>query len=163
MFHSGGKIAVLALDHRNNMRRLLHPENEKLTTADEIADFKHEVVAALGDAPSAYLLDPLYGAAQNISNSALPGNRGLLLALEETGYSGDAIARESKILEGWDVSKIKRMGATGVKLLVYYHPQSETHRQIEDWSKEPPAIVTGRTSRSSSRFSPILRIQPGNS
>lgn len=127
-----GKFAILALDHRNNMRRLLHPENEELTSSEEIAAFKKQVVTCLGEIPSAYLLDPLYGAAQNIASAALPGSCGLLLAIEESGYTGDASARRSRLLPNWPVEKIKRMGANGVKLLVYYHPRAETHADIEN-------------------------------
>ncbi len=125
------KFAILALDHRNNMRRLLHPENEQSTNAREIETFKNQVIAALAEIPSAYLLDPLYGAAQNITTGTLPGSRGLLVALEETGYSGDPMARKSRVLQDWSVEKIKRLGASAAKLLVYYHPQSKTHAQIE--------------------------------
>ena len=126
-----GKFAILALDHRNNMRRLLHPESEDLTTAIEIIEFKYQVVSALRNIPSAYLLDPLFGAAQCISSGILPGGGGLLVALEATGYTGDQVARQSKILSNWSVNKIKRMGANGVKLLVYYHPEAKTHHDIE--------------------------------
>jgi tagatose 1,6-diphosphate aldolase len=127
-----GKFSILALDHRNNLRRLLHPEDEKLTTGDEISRFKGQVVQALGEIPSAYLLDPLFGAAQSISDQWLPGRCGLLVAVEQTGYAGDPAARESRLLDNWSVDKVKRMGANGVKLLVYYHPQSKTHKEIED-------------------------------
>jgi len=128
----GGKFAILALDHRNNMRRLLHPENEGATTAEEITVFKRQVVAALGNTPSAYLLDPLYGSFQNISSLTLPGERGLLVALEETGYMGAATERSSQCLPKWSAEKAKRLGASGVKLLVYYHPESKTRSQIEN-------------------------------
>ncbi len=126
-----GKIAVLALDHRNNLCRLLHPENAEATTAAEISQFKRQVIAALGEIPSAYLLDPLFGAVQSIASLTLPGACGLLVAVEQTGYVGDPAARKSNILPGWSVEQIKRMGATGVKLLVYYHPEAKTSADIE--------------------------------
>ena len=54
----------------------------------------------------------------------MPGRTGLLVALEETGYSGSDIGRVSTLVEGWSVDKIKRMGADAVKLLVFYHPDA---------------------------------------
>ncbi len=126
-----GKFVVLALDHRNNMRKLLHPKKEDLTTAEEITDFKLQVVRSMGPVPSAYLLDPLYSAAQVISLETLPRDTGLLVALEASGYTGDPSSRVSSILPGWSVEKIKRMGADAVKLLVYYHPQAPSHQEIE--------------------------------
>ena len=51
-----GTFAVLALDHRQNLRKELHPEDPASTTADEMIDFKRTVVRSLsvdrdGDAP----------------------------------------------------------------------------------------------------------------
>ena len=127
-----GKFAILALDHRNNLRNLLHIQDQDPNTDERMAAFKQDVVKALANSCSAFLLDPLYGAAQNIVSQTLPGNCGLLVALEETGYTGDPSARESQILPNWSAAKIKRMGGSAVKLLVYYHPESPTHTHIED-------------------------------
>lgn len=127
-----GKFAILALDHRNNLRNLLHLQEQNPDTDVEMTAFKFDVVRALAKNCSAILLDPVYGAAQNVFSAALPGNCGLLVAVEETGYTGDPVARESQLLPEWGVAKVKRMGASAVKLLVYYHPDSSTHTHIED-------------------------------
>lgn len=119
-----GAFVILALDHRNNLRALLRPEAPHSVTAADMAAFKHEVVAALAPASSAVLLDPVYGAAQCIVGDAMPGQTGLIVTLDETGYTGPSTARVSSVLDGWSVEKIKRMGADGVKLLVYYHPEA---------------------------------------
>jgi tagatose 1,6-diphosphate aldolase len=70
------------------------------------------------------LLDPIYGVAQCITNGALPGCTGLLVSLEETGYSGGREQRLATVEPGWSVGKIKRLGASAVKLLIYYQPDS---------------------------------------
>jgi tagatose-1,6-bisphosphate aldolase len=54
----------------------------------------------------------------------MPGDVGLIVAIEATGYDGPPTARRSRVLDGWSVAKAKRMGATAAKLLVYYHPDS---------------------------------------
>jgi tagatose-1,6-bisphosphate aldolase len=126
-----GKFAVLALDHRNNMRRLLHPEDENATRPEEITTFKQDVLAGLGNVPSAYLLDPIFGAGQAIARGSLPGQCGLLVAVDASGYVGDPTARRSELLEDWSVEKVKRLGSSAVKLLVYYHPQAKSHSAIE--------------------------------
>ncbi len=77
------------------------------------------------------LLDPELGAAQCIASGAMPGDRGLVVALERTGYGGEAHARESRLLEGWSAAKARRMGASAAKLLVYYHPAASTAARIE--------------------------------
>ncbi|MCX8126507.1 MAG: tagatose 1,6-diphosphate aldolase, partial [Dehalococcoidia bacterium] len=39
------------------------------------------------------------------------------------GYSGAADARLTTLLDGWNVGKIRKLGASAVKLLVYYRPE----------------------------------------
>ncbi len=117
-----GTFAVLALDHRQNLRRELHPEAPDATTYDEMVAFKRAVVRALAPSATGTLLDPEIGAAQAIADGSLPGRSGLLVAVEATGYEGTPSARVSRILPGWSVEQAKRMGASAAKLLVYYHP-----------------------------------------
>jgi len=126
-----GALAIFALDHRNNLRRALHPEDPDATTAAEMSAFKRQVIAALAPAATAVLLDPEVGGAQCIAGGALPGRSGLVMAVEATGYTGDATARHSSILPGWSVAKAKRMGVNAIKLLVYYHPDASTAADIE--------------------------------
>jgi tagatose 1,6-diphosphate aldolase len=127
-----GNFAVLALDHRGNLRQLLRPNAPGEVTAQEIVDFKHALVSSLAPAASAVLLDPEFSAAQCITNGALPGQTGLVVALEATGYAGDTTKRVSRVSPGWNVEKTKRMGASAIKLLVYYHPEAETAKAMED-------------------------------
>jgi tagatose-1,6-bisphosphate aldolase len=94
--------------------------------------FKQQVVAALAPVSSAILLDPEFGAAPCVASGALPGQVGLLMAVEATGYTGDPTARQSQILPGWSVAKSKRLGASAIKLLVYYHPDTPAAGAIED-------------------------------
>jgi len=128
---SGGAIAVLALDHRNNLRQSLNPEAPDQVPDAELIAFKQQVVSAVGSAATAVLLDPQFGAAQCILSGALPRQTGLLTAVEATGYTGDPHGRQSRLLEGFGISKARRMGASAVKLLVYYHPEAPTAAAIE--------------------------------
>ena len=131
-----GTLSLLALDHRNNLRKALKPEAPAEVEDRELTAFKREAVAALAEAATAVLLDPEFGAAQSIASGAMPGDRGLIVALEKTGYGADPCARESRVLADWSVSKIRRMGASAAKLLVYYHPEAATARQIEQLVRE---------------------------
>jgi tagatose 1,6-diphosphate aldolase len=119
-----GTFAVLALDHRQNLRKELHPEDPSATTTDEMIDFKRAVVRSLSSIATGTLLDPEIGAAQCIADGSLAGGDGLIVALEATGYEGEAGARISRLLPGWDVAKAKRLGASAAKLLIYYHPDA---------------------------------------
>jgi tagatose 1,6-diphosphate aldolase len=127
-----GTFAVLALDHRGNLRNSLNPANPDSVTYGHMVEFKQQVVSALTPYSSAVLLDPEYGLASAIAGDALPGGVGLLAAVEATGYTGDPTGRISRILPGWSVGKIRRIGASGVKLLLYYHPDADEARHQEE-------------------------------
>jgi tagatose 1,6-diphosphate aldolase len=119
-----GTFAVLALDHRQNLRKELHPDAPETTTYAEMVAFKRAVIRALAAHATGSLLDPEVGAAQCIADGSLPGRAGVLVAIEATGYEGPSTARMSRVLPGWSVEQAKRMGASAAKLLVYYHPDA---------------------------------------
>jgi tagatose 1,6-diphosphate aldolase len=124
-----GTITALALDHRQNLRKA----NPTFTSDQELSRFKLDVTSALASEGTAVLLDPEVSAAQAVSQGAIPGHIGLVVAVESTGYTGDSTARQAQIIPGWSIEKAKRMGASAVKLLVYYHPDSPIAREIEDF------------------------------
>ena len=126
---SRGTFTALALDHRQNLRKA----NPSFINNESLSRFKSDVVSSLAAYSTAVLLDPEVSAAQTIAGSYLPGNVGLVVALESTGYTGEAIDRRSQIIPGWSVEKCKRMGASAIKLLVYYHPDAPSSTEIEDF------------------------------
>ena len=119
-----GTFTVLALDHRQNLRKELSPADPTAATYDRMVAFKRAVVRALAGSATGVLLDPEIGAAQCIADGSLPASSGLIVAIEATGYAGSPSARESRILEGWSVEQAARLGASALKLLVYYHPDA---------------------------------------
>ena len=127
-----GTFTCLALDHRQNLRKA----NPIFVDNIELSRFKLDVTAALADHSTAVLLDPEVSAAQAIAANNIPNHVGLVVAVESTGYGGSTIARQSQILPDWSVEKAKRMGASMIKLLVYYHPDSPTARDIEVFVKQ---------------------------
>jgi len=133
---SHGTFTCLALDHRQNLRRALDPQNPDSVPDSALTDFKLEVCAALAGKATAVLLDPEYSAAQAVAAGAIPNNAGLVVAVEATGYTGNPNARQSRILPGWSIEKAKRMGASMIKLLVYYHPDSPTAVEIEAFTRQ---------------------------
>jgi tagatose-1,6-bisphosphate aldolase len=117
-----GTFTCLALDHRQNLRKA----NPEFVDDAKLSQFKMDVTAQLAPFATSVLLDPEVSAAQAIASGSLPGNKGLVVAVESTGYTGDSTARRGQVIPGWSVEKAKRMGASMVKLLVYYHPDSPT-------------------------------------
>ena len=125
-----GTITALALDHRQNLRKA----NPAFISDQELSCFKLDVTSALASSATAVLLDPEVSAAQAVAQRVIPNHVGLVVAVESTGYTGDATARHAQVIPGWSVEKAKRMGASAIKLLVYYHPDSSTAGEIEDFT-----------------------------
>lgn len=143
-----GTITALALDHRQNLRKA----NPAFVNDEELSRFKLEVVSALAPEATAVLLDPEVSGAQAIAQNAIPGNVGLVVALESTGYTGALTARHAQIIPEWSVEKAKRMGASAVKLLVYYHPDSSTAAEIESF--------VGQVAEECARHDLLLMLEP---
>lgn len=117
-----GIFTMTAMDQRGALQSLLGLSQPDYALMRQI---KVEVVQALAPHTTALLLDPLFGAAECIAEGVLPGRCGLIVAIEETGYTSDGSGRLTTLLPDWGVAKIKRMGASAVKLLIYYHPDEQ--------------------------------------
>ena len=128
-----GFMTICALDHRGALRRSLNEQDPKAVKYQDMVEFKLDLCRAVAGSASAVLLDPQYGAAQAIAAGVLPGRMGLLVSIEKTGYSGESTARITEVLPDWSVKKIKRMGASAVKLLVYFRPdlKETASRQLD--------------------------------
>jgi tagatose 1,6-diphosphate aldolase len=128
-----GFLTICAIDHRGALQRALNKKNPSAVGYQDMVDFKLDLCRAIVPVVSAVLLDPVYGAAQAIAAGVLPGHIGLLVSIEKTGYSGESTARFTELLPGWDVKKAKRMGASAIKLLIYFRPdlKNVASRQLD--------------------------------
>jgi tagatose 1,6-diphosphate aldolase len=123
-----GVFTMVALDHQESLRQAMNPADPDGVPYARIAEIKMDIVGALAPHSSAFLLDLRYGAANAVASGALPGRTGLIATLElSPGYgSGETTARKTAVVAGWNAAKIRRMGASAVKMLLYYHPNSAT-------------------------------------
>ncbi|MFC1860010.1 tagatose 1,6-diphosphate aldolase [Chloroflexota bacterium] len=128
-----GILTICAMDHRESLQRMINKENPGGVSYEGMVERKLELCSSLAKYASAVLLDPIFGAAQCISHSVLPSDTGLLISIEASGYSGEKDHRLTRLLDDWSVEKIKRMGASAVKILVYYRPDLKqlADRQLE--------------------------------
>jgi tagatose 1,6-diphosphate aldolase len=110
---------ILAFDQRGTYRKMLPPD----TSYEAAVLMKRDIVTALSFHASAVLLDCEYGLPAVVD---MNGSSGILMAYEESGYSGDSTYRSIKFYDHWTVSKIKLMGASAVKVLAYYNPNNKT-------------------------------------
>ena len=117
-----GIFAMCAMDHRGSLRSMIDEEHPGDVNYEEMVERKLELCSTLAKYASAVLLDPIFGVAQCVSHSVLPNNTGLMVSIEATDYGGGKEYRITKLLNGWNVEKIRRIGASAVKILVYYRP-----------------------------------------
>ncbi|MEM7128467.1 MAG: tagatose 1,6-diphosphate aldolase [Chloroflexota bacterium] len=111
-------FGILAFDQRGSYKRMM-PEDTDYKTLVQV---KIDIIGTLSKYASAVLTDPTYGLSPAMQMS---GQSGLLLSLEKSGYDGDPTERTIVFDEDWTIEKIRKMGASAVKLLVYYNPQNE--------------------------------------
>ena len=126
-------FGIVAFDQRGSYRRMMPPDSSYA----HLAQVKNEIIGALSRDASAILTDPTYGLAAAMGMSA---KAGLLLALEKSGYSGDSSYRRTELIPAWTPQKIRKTGASAVKLMVYYHPGSgELAEELEDFIRSTVA------------------------
>jgi tagatose 1,6-diphosphate aldolase len=125
-----GRFTMIAMDQRGSLAKMVHPENPKAATYAEMERVKLGVTQALAPHASGYLLDPDFGVGPAINRFALPGRTGLLVAVETSGYEKKGNWRLTSLLEGWNEEKVKRLGASAAKLLLFFNPDGP--REVVD-------------------------------
>lgn len=124
-FTQQGKYLMLAIDHRGSFLKLLNPHGNKTVTDEDSITVKSEILESMHEYFSGVLLDAQYGLPAFKSRS-----EPFLLAIEKTGYSDQSGERVTEL--EYTVEGLKRMGASGVKLLLYFNPgYASSAQQIE--------------------------------
>jgi len=118
-----GIFKIVAVDQRPPIQNII----KSILGVDEapwedVSKVKRVLAESLAEESSAILMDPLF--AWPAASSVLRNDQGLMLTLEHAEYEETPRGRLSKIIPEWNVSKIKRAGADGVKLLAWYRPDS---------------------------------------
>lgn len=119
--NSRGHIAVLAMDQRGTLRRMLDDAGRPSTDADLVA-FKIDVVRALAPLSTGVLLDPDFGVGPVREAGALPSGVGLLIAAEpvEKAKWNDEI--RATVDPGRGAGYVLAHGGDALKFLVQWRP-----------------------------------------
>jgi len=126
---AAGRFKMLAIDQRDSLRTALARATGAAPDAvsyGDLAATKAVITEVLAPCSTATLVDPVYGLP--LATKLIPGDVGLLVAAEETGYEragSGGRQRKSRLVSGWTVAKAKRAGANAVKLLIYYNPDAD--------------------------------------
>ena len=89
---------------------------------DAVGAVKKLLIEELSPVSTAMLVDP--GFAYPFAFGALDPRKGLLLTLEQFESIDLPGGRKTVAYPGWSVAKIRRLGADGVKLMLWYRPDA---------------------------------------
>lgn len=117
-----GRFCVLAIDHRDSLRKFMSPDDLAAIYASELTELKLEIVRELAPMASGVMLEPEYSIPQLLDAGVLPSGVGFVAALESQGYLGEVGLYPTTVLEGWSVEAAAASGAAATKLLLPYHP-----------------------------------------
>ncbi len=119
-----GVIAAAAMDQRGSLRRAIADARgpDGKATAEDLAAFKTSVAKILTKYASAILIDPEYGLEAMKSRAS---GTGALLSYEKTGYDASVKGRMPDLLDEWSVRRLVEIGASAIKILLYYNPFDE--------------------------------------
>ena len=128
-----GRFAMLAIDQRGSLRRMIKARAGRAAEEKELRRVKRAVTEPVAPLATAVLTDPLFGYPATLD--VLPPCVGVLLAVEQTGYeAAGAGERRSRLLEDHGVADVLRRGADAAKLLIYHHAEASAatlHHQRE--------------------------------
>ena len=123
---ASGFMLVVAADQRGGMRKLLARDQAEQAKIDTkaLGRVKSDIVRHLANpAASCILLDPVCAVPAVIDDGVLVKNTGLLIGLDDSGWDTSPKGfRLSKLCPGINARRVREMGGTGAKLMVYLRP-----------------------------------------
>lgn len=149
-----GAMMVIACDQRGGMRTLLAatPDEQAKIGTDILGDTKIDIAAHLARHATAVLVDPLCALPQMIDDGHLHRSTALLIGLDDSGYDTTPEGwRISKLVPGITARRVRELGGTGGKIMVYLRSDTpaanfrnlQTLEQvIQDFAAEDLLLVT---------------------
>lgn len=128
-----GLMMVVACDQRGGMRKVLADTPEAQAEIDELAlgAVKAGIVRNLANKASCVLLDAVCAVPGVVDDSVLSRDTGLLIGLDASGWDTDGKGyRISRLVPGIDARRVRELGGTGAKLMVYLRPDRPEANQI---------------------------------
>ncbi|MCB8882276.1 hypothetical protein ACELLULO517_18660 [Acidisoma cellulosilytica] len=121
-----GFMLVVAADQRGGMRKLLakDPTDQAKISTATLGKVKGDIARYLANAAaSCILLDPVCAVPGVVEEGTLARSTGLLIGLDESGWDTSPEGFQlSKLCPGVDARRVREMGGTGAKLMVYLRP-----------------------------------------
>lgn len=148
-----GMMMVVAADQRGGMRKVLADTPEAQSAIDEktLGHVKSGIVRHLANKASCILLDAVCAVPDVVDDGTLARDTALLIGLDASGWDTDENGfRISKLVPGTTARRVRELGGTGAKLMVYLRSDTpnantanmETIRQcVADFAAEDLLLV----------------------
>lgn len=117
-------FTILAVDHGASMAGTIQQGAPEKVSYVDMVEVKRNVLSHLAPSASGVLVDPVYGLGPAVLNGAVPGDVGMLLAVEDGDYA--SVTKEARMFDEWSVAQAKRAGANGIKCFFYFHPADKS-------------------------------------
>ncbi|KQT68906.1 MULTISPECIES: tagatose-bisphosphate aldolase [unclassified Aureimonas] len=148
-----GAMMVIACDQRGGMRTLLasDPAEQAAIGNDVLGHTKADITRHLASKASCVLVDPICAVPHLVDDGVIARDTALLIGLDASGWDVSPEGyRLSKLVEGIDARRVRALGGTGGKIMVYLRsdtPAANTHNiailkaAIEDFAREDILLV----------------------
>ena len=137
---AGGRLAVLAIDQRATLRRMLDAAGMPSSDA-HLSEFKVDVVRALAPLSTGVLLDPDFGVGPVRAAAALPADVGLLVAAEPPQKARWNDEIRTTVDPERDARYVLDLGGDAVKFLVQWRPDRPAAPGEPDLAQEALAAA----------------------
>jgi tagatose 1,6-diphosphate aldolase len=118
-----GFFTMTAVDQRPGVEALVASRRgTEKSSYEDVGLIKQVLIEELSPFSSAMLVDPGY--AYPFAYRSLDPRKGLIVTAEQWACDEDDGGRRTLLYPDWSVEKIKRMGADGVKLMLWYRPDA---------------------------------------
>lgn len=150
---SDGAMMVIACDQRGGMRSLLakDPAEQAAISDKTLGDTKADIAKFLASKASCVLVDPICAVPALVDDRIIQRDTALLIGLDASGWDTSPEGyRLSKLVPGITARRVRQLGATGGKIMVYLRSdrdEANVHniailRQcIEDFAREDLLLV----------------------
>jgi tagatose 1,6-diphosphate aldolase len=119
---SDGAMMVIACDQRGGMRTLLakNPEEQAAISDKTLGDTKADIAKFLASKASCVLVDPICAVPALVDERIIDRDTALLIGLDASGWDTSPEGyRLSKLVPGISARRVRALGATGGKIMVY--------------------------------------------
>ncbi len=148
-----GAMMVVAADQRGGMRKIMaaHPSEEAAITEAMLGETKADLTTHLASQASCILLDPVCAVPGVVDRAILARDTALLIGLDASGFDTTPEGyRLSKLVPGIDARKVRALGGTGGKIMIYLRGDRPDANQanmdilrrcVEDFAREDLLLV----------------------